>query len=56
MSEHLIELVYSRYSSHYSKRNWFCNEPNYAQLSEEDKEFWKTLVQLIADQTITDRE
>lgn len=36
----LTEIAYSRFCSHYSRRNWFCNEPNYSQLRTDDKKFW----------------
>jgi hypothetical protein len=46
-TEHIVELAYSKYCSHYSKRNWMMNEPNYEQLSEKDKQFWRDFVNLI---------
>lgn len=42
--ENLTELAYSRYASHYSRRNWMANEPLFAQLSTKDREFWRQLV------------
>lgn len=42
--ENLTELAYSRYASHYSRRNWCQNEPLFAQLSTKDREFWRQLI------------
>lgn len=44
MSEQLVELAYSKFVNHYSKRNWFSNEPNWVQLSERDRKFWNEFV------------
>lgn len=41
MFENLVELAYSKYSSHYSKKNWFANCPLFSELPDEDKEFWR---------------
>jgi len=42
--DNLTELAYSRFASHYSRRNWMANEPLYAQLPSKDREFWKALI------------
>ena len=42
--DNLTELAYSRYASHYSRRNWCQNEPLFAQLSSKDREFWRQLI------------
>ena len=44
MSDQLVELTYAKYMCHYSKRNWFSNEPNFEQLCDNDKTFWKEFV------------
>lgn len=42
--DNLTELAYSRFASHYSKRNYLQNEPLYAQLSTKDRDFWRQLI------------
>lgn len=44
VNECLVELVYSKFSGHYSKKNWVSDYPLWNTLSEEDKQFWKELV------------
>ncbi len=40
----LVELVYSRWAGHYSKKNWFSNNPLWNELSDDDKQWWKDFV------------
>jgi hypothetical protein len=43
-SDSLIELCYSRWSGHYSKKNWISNQPLWSELSEEDQKWWKEYI------------
>lgn len=42
--DNLTELAYSKFASHYSRRNYLMNEPLFNQLGQRDKEFWKALI------------
>lgn len=45
--EHLAQFSYSKFASHYSKRNWFCNERLWDQLDDDTKQFWIDFVKHI---------
>ena len=40
----LTEFSYSKFCSHYSKRNWLSNEPLWNELCERDRQFWRDFV------------
>lgn len=44
LNESLIELSYSKWADHYSKKNWLSNYPTWSTLTDDDKEFWTRLV------------
>lgn len=47
MSQEIVELAYSRFAQHYSKKNWWSNQPLWNTLIEEDKEFWSEFIKSV---------
>lgn len=47
MSQEIVELSYSRFAQHYSRKNWWANVPLWSTLSDSDKEFWVDFIKAI---------
>lgn len=45
----LGEKYYEKYQFHYSKKNWYFNEPEWSVLTDDDKKFWNDMVAQIYD-------
>lgn len=44
-SENLVHYAYCRWAEQYSKKNWISNCPLWSELSDTDKDFWKTYIE-----------